>query len=223
MTTKHVSASVDAPKLVRDLLPLARQGGATVNLPVELRRADRQGRARRPRWTSTSGQEDRILRRLQVASTSTSPWPEQPGGARAQSTSTCELSDVNKPQDITAPKKVAAAAPPTPRPAPSRAPMLGVGVLAIDPPPGLAAARKAGFRIGDVTSPAPITNNPRKVAAAVRKHQKVVILFRNPRGLDDQANTEVDARPARPDQAPRCSSTTSAAWTASGRSCRTWA
>ena len=65
-----------------------------------------------------------------------------------------------------------------------------MGVLAVDPPPGLAAARKAGFRIGDVTSPAPITNNPRKVAVAVRKHQKVVIFFQNPRGLDDQATSE---------------------------------
>ena len=68
--------------------------------------------------------------------------------------------------------------------------MLGVGVLAIDPPPGLSAARKAGFRIGDVTSPAPVTNNPRKVARAVHNHKKVVILFENPRGLDDQANAE---------------------------------
>ena len=68
--------------------------------------------------------------------------------------------------------------------------VLGVGVLAIDPPPGLAAARQAGFKIGDVTSPAPITNNPRKVATAVRKHQRVVILFQNPRGLDDQATAE---------------------------------
>ena len=68
--------------------------------------------------------------------------------------------------------------------------MLGVGVLAIDPPPGLAAARRAGFKIGDVTSPAPITNNPRKVARAIRNHQRVVILFQNPRGLDDQATAE---------------------------------
>ena len=99
------------------------------------------------------------------------------------------LTDVNEPQEITAPKNVKGGAPDAAAGAFSSA-ILGVGVLAVDPPAGLAAARKAGFRIGDVTSPAPITNNPRKVAAAVRRNQKVVILFQNPRGLDDQANLQ---------------------------------
>ena len=66
VTTNHVSASVDAPKLVRDLLPLARQGGAPVNLPSNL---DEQiGKVVQQADVDVYvGQDDRILRRLQVA------------------------------------------------------------------------------------------------------------------------------------------------------------
>jgi hypothetical protein len=187
VTTKHVSASVDSAKLFRDIAPLARQGGANVNLPAGF---DQQI-AKIVKKTDVNifvGQEDRILRRLQVAVELNLSSVAGSQAGRARINFDLRLSDVNEPQDITAPAKVSAGAPSGGGAIASG--VLGVGVLAVDPPPGLAAARKAGFRIGDVTSPAPITNNPRKVAAAVRKHQKVVIFFRNPRGLDDQATTE---------------------------------
>ena len=187
VTTKHVSASVDAVKLFRDVAPLARQGGANVNLPEGfdsqiakiVKKAD---------VDIFVGQEDRILRRLKVALELNLSAVGGSQAGRARINLDLNLTDVNKPQDITAPKKVSPGAPSGGGVISSG--VLGVGVLAVDPPPGLAAARKAGFRIGDVTSPAPITNNPRKVAVAVRKHQKVVIFFQNPRGLDDQATSE---------------------------------
>ncbi len=187
VTTKHVSASVDAAKLVRDVAPLARQGGANVNLPQGF---DKQI-AKVVKQADVDifvGQEDRILRRLKVALDLDLSAAGGSQAGRARINLDLQLTDVNKPQDITAPKKISAGAPSGGGAIASG--VLGVGVLAVDPPPGLAAARKAGFRIGDVTSPAPITNNPRKVALAVRKHQKVVIFFRNPRGLDDQATSE---------------------------------
>jgi hypothetical protein len=187
VTTKHVSASIDAAKLVRDIAPLARQGGANVNLPDGF---DQQVTkiVKQADVDIFVGQEDRILRRLKVALNLDLSAVAGSQAGRARVGLDLKLTDVNKPQDITAPKKVSAGAPAGGGAIASG--VLGVGVLAVDPSPGLAAARKAGFRIGDVTSPAPITNNPRKVAKAVRKHQKVVIFFRNPRGLDDQATTE---------------------------------
>ncbi len=188
VTTKHVSASVDAVKLVHDVAPLARQGGANVTLPSGF---DNQIAkiVKRSDVDIYVGQEDRILRRLQVAlDLNLSAVGGSSKAARARINLDLRLTDVNKPQDIKAPKKVSAGAPSGGAAIASG--VLGVGVLAVDPPPGLAAARKAGFRIGDVTSPAPITTNPRKVAVAVRKHQKVVIFFQNPRGLDDQATSE---------------------------------
>ena len=190
VTTKHVSASVDAPTLVRDLLPLARQGGTALNLPANL---DQQiGKVVKSADVDVYvGQEDRILRRLQIALDLDFSQVAGAGSqaGRAKIDFSFALSDVNQPQNIEAPAKVASGAPSAQSGAFSAA-VLGVGVLAIDPPPGLSAARKAGFRIGDVTSPAPVTNNPRKVARAVHNHKKVVILFENPRGLDDQANAE---------------------------------
>jgi hypothetical protein len=138
------------------------------------------------------GRDDRILRRLEVAlDLDFNQAAGNSGGdiGRAKVDFSFELSDVNQPQNITAPGRVAAGAPGAAAAGFSSA-VLGVGVLAIDPPPGLAAARQAGFRIGDVTSPAPVTNNPRKVARAVRENRRVVILFQNPRGLDDQATAE---------------------------------
>ena len=66
VTTKHVSASVDSAKLVRDIAPLARQGGANVNLPAGF---DEQIAkiVKNADVDIFVGQEDRILRRLQVS------------------------------------------------------------------------------------------------------------------------------------------------------------
>ena len=192
VTTKHVSASVDAPKLVRDLLPLARQGGARANLPADL---DQQiGKVVQQADVDVFvGQDDRILRRLQVAldldfnqvaGNAGGDARSRQGRLQLRAQRRERAAEHRRPQATWPPE------PPAPEAAGFSSAVLGVGVLAIDPPPGLAAARQAGFRIGDVTSPAPITNNPRKVARAVRNNQRVVILFQNPRGLDDQATAE---------------------------------
>ncbi len=221
VTTKHVSASVDAAKLVRDIAPLARQGGANVNLPEGF---DEQIAkiVKNADVDIFVGQEDRILRRLQVSlDLDVVLRGRKPGGPRAHQLRPPaerreQAAGHHRPQEGLRRARPPAAAP-------SPAGVLGVGVLAVDPPPGLAAARKAGFRIGDVTSPAPITNNPRKVAAAVRKNQKVVIFFQQPARPRRSGDHRGRARPARRGPAPRYSSTTSAAWTASEPSSRTWA
>ena len=49
---------------------------------------------------------------------------------------------------------------------------------------GVTGAENSSLRV--LTSP-----NPGRAARAVRDHKKVVILFRNPRGLDDRAMTSV--------------------------------
>ena len=81
------------------------------------------------------------------------------------------LTDVNKPQQIEAPEHVRAGAP-------------GgfLGAIAN----GLVRGASGGTSLDAYTSP-----NPGRAARAVRKHKKVVILFRNPRGLDDKAMSPV--------------------------------
>ena len=89
------------------------------------------------------------------------------------------LIDVNEPQHIEAPADVRAGAPEGAF-GNSRARRSRVA----------SAARPARTRVSldALTSP-----NPRRAARAVHKHKKVVILFQNPRGLDDQAIAAVDA------------------------------
>jgi hypothetical protein len=81
------------------------------------------------------------------------------------------LTDVNKPQQVDAPEHVRAGAP-------------GgfLGAIAN----GLVRGASGGTSLDAYTSP-----NPGRAARAVRKHKKVVILFRNPRGLDDKAMSPV--------------------------------
>ncbi len=108
------------------------------------------------------GADDHIMRRaVAVAALA--------GNARV--TLELGLSDVNKPQQIEAPEQVRAGAP-------------GgfLGGLAN----GLVRGATGGSSLAALTSP-----NPGRAARAVRKHKKVVILFRNPRGLDDKAMSAV--------------------------------
>jgi hypothetical protein len=113
------------------------------------------------------GTDDHILRRLSAKLTLA-------GGSRVELD--IRLSDVNKPQQIEAPAHLRAGAPSG-----------AFGALA----QGLAGSM--GRATGeDSTSLVALTSpNPRRAARAVHDHRKVVILFRNPRGLDDRAMTAV--------------------------------
>jgi hypothetical protein len=113
------------------------------------------------------GSDDNILRRLRVELTTA-------GDTKLRLE--VLLRDVNDPQEITAPAQVRAGAPAG-----------AFGALAQSFAGNLGRASGAeSSSLSVLTSP-----NPGKAARAVRKHQKVVILFRNPRGLDDRAMTSV--------------------------------
>jgi hypothetical protein len=78
-----------------------------------------------------------------------------------------EVTKVDEPQQIEAPERVIAGAP---------------GGYLGQFAGGVVSGATGGISLGVLTSP-----NPGRVARAVREHRKVVILFRNPRGLDDRA------------------------------------
>jgi hypothetical protein len=82
------------------------------------------------------------------------------------------LTDVNEPQQIKAPAHIRAGAP--------------GGVFG-----AFAEGLVGGVSGGSVSLKAMTSPNPRKAARAVRDHRKVVILFRNARGLDDRAMAAV--------------------------------
>lgn len=113
------------------------------------------------------GTDDHILRRLSAELTLA-------GGSRVELD--IRLSDVNEPQQIEAPAHVRVGAPSG-----------AFGALA----QGLAgnigrATGEESTSLAALTSP-----NPGRAARAVHDHHKVVILFSNPRGLDDRAMTSV--------------------------------
>jgi hypothetical protein len=108
------------------------------------------------------GKDDNHLRRLDGAMSFSD-------GSRI--TLHAEITGVNKPQQIEAPERLLAGAP---------GGILG-GFAA-----GVVRGATGGISLDVLTSP-----NPRRAARAVRDHRKVVILFRNPRGLDDRAMSPV--------------------------------
>ena len=108
------------------------------------------------------GADDQILRRLSV---------QLVYAKSARITIDVRLSNVNKPQEIEAPSRVLQGAP---------------GGLLGQFAGGVVRGATGGTSLAALTSP-----NPRRAARAVRDHRKVVILFRNPRGLDDRAMSSV--------------------------------
>jgi hypothetical protein len=104
------------------------------------------------------GEDDHILRRL-------SAKVALAGNGRFALD--VRLTDVNEPQRIERPAHVRAGAP--------------GGAF------GQVASALVGGITGGTSLEALTSPNPRRAARAVRDHRKVVILFRNPRGLDDRA------------------------------------
>jgi hypothetical protein len=162
VAAEHVSARVDSQAVVNDLAQAARQSGA--ELPGQAAASRAVKRADLDVWV---GSDDDILRRF-------SAQVVFPGGGRLNLD--VRLSDVNKPQRIEAPAHVRVGAPDG-----------ASGSFA-----EFITGAIAGFTGSEPTSLAALTSpNPRRAARAVRDHNKVVILFRNPRGLDDRAMVSV--------------------------------
>ena len=130
--------------------------------PKALSRAVKRGEI--DAWVGT---DDHILRRLSANLTLA-------GGGRLGLD--VRLTDVNEPQQIEAPSHVRAGAPEG-----------AFGTLAQTLAGGIGGATgQDTVSLDALTSP-----NPRRAARAVHKHKKVVILFRNSRGLDDRAMASV--------------------------------
>ncbi|MGH2804306.1 MAG: hypothetical protein ACRDL4_14855 [Thermoleophilaceae bacterium] len=165
----HISASVDPEAMVKDLTRAARQNGA--QLPAGTGFGEVVKQAELDAWV---GEDDKVLRRLraEVAFAATGGGEAGPGRLSFE----LELTGVNKPQEIEAPAKVRQGLP---------AGAFGQFVQGFST--GL-----AGVGGGEPVSLAALTSrNPQRAARAVKAGNKVVVLFRNPRGLDDRAMADV--------------------------------
>jgi hypothetical protein len=157
----HVSASVDVEAMARDLTQAAQGNAAQLPKPKQIARLVK--RAELDAWVGS----DQILRRLTARVASDGSGRRTTGSI----VFALNLTGVNQPQEIEAPAKVR-----------DGLPTGGFGRFVEGFTAGL-----SGVTGGEPVSLAALsTANPRKAARAVRAGRKVVIFFRNPKGLDDR-------------------------------------
>jgi hypothetical protein len=164
--TTHLSAHVDAAAAAaRILKQMEGAGQLPFELPagVEQRAANTLRDARLDVWVG----KDEIIRRLRFELAGRGDR-----GRPVQMELRFELSDVNEPQDVSAPSKVV-----------NRLPGGEYGAFATGLLAGLGSA--AGVDAGALG--VPTTNAHLRAERAVARGRKVAIFFANPRGLDDQA------------------------------------
>lgn len=156
--TTHVAASVDVEAMARDLAQLASGNKAQLPPPGQIAKLVR--RAELDVWVGS----DQVLRRVTAGLDLDS--------GRSGVDFELNLNGVNQPQNIQAPANVR-----------DGLPEGEFGQFVQGFTTGVSGV--AGGR--PLSAAALATENPKKAARAVKAHKKVLILFRNPRGLDDRA------------------------------------
>jgi hypothetical protein len=170
VVTEHVSASVDAPAALRDVMKLAEQTGRLPRGALPPGLVETVDKAvQRADFDVYVGREDRILRRLtarlEIA-------PQNQGVIKLAAV--FNLSDVNEPQSIQAPAKVREGLPGG-----------ELGEITRGLLQGLSPTSRADRRARKARA---VSRNARlKATRALADHRKVVILFKHPKGLDDRA------------------------------------
>jgi hypothetical protein len=160
----HVSADVNSAGAIADIVKAMGQTGQ-VPAGAEARLGKVVKEAHLEAWVG----EDEILRRVTFDMTGTGD-----NGRRVDMDLNLELSNVNKPQEIARPAKVKRGQPEGLLGQVSAGLLTGAGAsVGVD-----AEALRVGV---------PVTNAHRRAERAVAKNRKVVILFQNPRALDDKA------------------------------------
>ena len=160
----HVSADVNSARAVLDVVKAM---GTTTRIPAgaEQRLSKGLSTGHLEAWVG----DDKILRRASFEMSG-----KGNGGRRVDMNFDVRLSRVNKPQQIKAPSKVKHGLPGG-----------ALGQLSAGLVGGLGST--VGVTPKDLKLGVPQTNAHRKAERAVADHKKVVILFQNPRALDDKA------------------------------------
>jgi hypothetical protein len=176
----HISAELDSAEAVTDIVEaLSENGSSPVPLPNAEQRL-RQGGLTEGKLDVWVG-EDKVLRRLTLSLSG-------PGSnnRRVDANFSLALSGVNEPQQVVAPANVRTGELPG-----GMYGQVANGVLT-------SAAKSAGVEPSELRLGVPVTNSHVKAERAVADKRKVVILFQNPRALDDKAVAaavrEVDRR-----------------------------
>jgi hypothetical protein len=190
----HVTGKVSARKTAADIMRLARaeatQAGSQPDLPGNV-----QGMAQRAvkkahfeAWVGA----DHVVRRMTLAVQFNAPKAlREPGDSeRWTANFDIRLSDVNDVETVEAPSNVASEPPVKgmgAKDAKDAQNALAVAGLAVDAPGGVVGATYSFMRL---TRVAESTQVAKKVLRAVEQDKEVVVFFRNPRALDDDATAQ---------------------------------
>jgi hypothetical protein len=190
----HVTGKVVAADVVRDYVRLARAEaepqGARADVPANAQRVARQAveNARIDAWVGA----DRVVRRLRI--TAGLDLPKQlldPGDfPRGTAKIDFRLSDVNDVEPIKAPANVAdspAKKDMGPKNAEVSRNILLLSAMSIDAPGGISGTTFAFLRLDRLSDSEKVA---KKVLGAVEQKKEVVVFFRNPRALDDEATQD---------------------------------
>ena len=160
----HVSADVNSAKAITDVVKaMDRTGQVPAGAEAGLKGVVKDGQL--DAWIG----DDKIMRRVSLELSG-----KGAGGRAVSMDLDFKLSGVNKPQDIRRPAKVKNALPGG-----------AYGQLATGFVSGL--GRSVGVKTRDLQLGVPTTNSHLKAERAIADNRKVVILFQNPKGLDDKA------------------------------------
>ena len=160
----HVSAEVNSAKAITDVVTaMDRTGQVPAGAEAQLAGVVKSGHL--DAWVG----DDKIMRRVSLDLSG-----KGTGGRSVAVSLDFELSGVNKPQNIVPPAKVKNALPGG-----------AYGQLATGFVTGLGSS--VGLKADDLQLGVPTTNSHLKAERAVADNRKVVILFQNPKGIDDRA------------------------------------
>ncbi len=170
----HVSAEVNSAKAITEVVKaMDRTGQVPAGAEAQLAGVVKSGHL--DAWVG----DDKIMRRVSLDLSG-----KGTGGRSVAVSLDFELSGVNKPQNIVPPAKVKNALPGG-----------AYGQLATGFVTGLGSS--VGLKADDLQLGVPTTNSHLKAERAVADNRKVVILFQNPKGIDDRAVAK-SVRVARP-------------------------
>ena len=160
----HVSAEVNSAKAITEVVTaMDRTGQVPAGAEAQLAGVVKSGHL--DAWVG----DDKIMRRVSLDLSG-----KGTGGRSVAVSLDFELSGVNKPQNIVPPAKVKNALPGG-----------AYGQLATGFVTGLGSS--VGLKADDLQLGVPTTNSHLKAERAVADNRKVVILFQNPKGIDDRA------------------------------------
>ena len=160
----HVSGDVNSAKAISDLAKAVdTTGQVPANAEARLAKGIKNGQL--DAWVG----DDKIVRRVSLELSG-----KGDGGRNVNAAFDLKLSGVNKPQDITRPAKVK-----------NELPSGEFGQLATGFVAGL--GNQVGVNAQDLRLGVPSTNAHLKAERAVADKRKVVIFFKQPKGIDDRA------------------------------------